>query len=88
MKQEIYSIIEEMKKRSPQTPIATSDIHTYQSVQMARLLVLLAEEAETQNNKISEQTEKLIRFTKTIQVLTYALLFVGLVQIVAMIVKS
>lgn len=85
MNPEINSIIEDMRKFRPKEPIATSDIHTYQSVQMARLLFLLAEESEKQSTKLSEQTEKLIQFTKAIKTLTLVLLFVGIVQIVLMV---
>jgi uncharacterized membrane protein len=88
MNQEIYSIIEDMKKHIKREAIATSDIHTNQSIQMARLLVLLAEESERQSNKIAEQTEKVIRFTKAIVWFTLALFFIGLIQIAMMIFKS
>jgi hypothetical protein len=89
MNEEIYSIIEDMKAKCPKDPTQRPDIHqVYQSVQMARLLVLLAEESERQSNKITEQTEKMINWTKAIVALTIALFFVGAIQIVMMIVKS
>ena len=88
MNPKIRSIAEDMKNRSPKNPIATSDIQTYLSVQSSELLVLLAEEAEIQNSKTTEQTEKVIRFTKAIHGLTWALLFIGVVQITMMVVNS
>jgi hypothetical protein len=88
MNPEIHSIVEDMKKRSKKEPIAESEIHTYLSIQMAHLLVLLAEESEKQSNKISEQTEKLIQYTRTIRYLTWALFFLGFIQIFMFIFKS
>ena len=88
MNPDIHSIVEDMQQRSPKDPLAASDIHNYMSAQMSRLLALLAEESERQSNRISEQTEKMIRFTKAIVALTGALFFIGIVQIVMMIVKA
>ena len=87
MNQEINSIVEDMKKHSPKTPIATSDIHTYQSVQMARLLALLAEEAERQNQKVVEYSERVVCFTKVLLWFTGLLIFIGLVQIAMILLK-
>ena len=87
MNPEINAIVKDMRQRSKGNPAAASDIQNYMSAQMARLLALLAEESEKQSNKTSEQNEKMIRFTKSIRALTYALLFFGIVQIIMMIVK-
>ncbi len=81
MNPEIYAIIEDMKKRSPKNPIANSEIQTYLSVQSSSLLVLLAEEAEKQNQKISAFTKVLVWFTGS-------LIFIGLIQIYMMVIKS
>ena len=87
MNQEIWSIVKDLQGRIPQNPYANSDVQTYVSIRMARLLALLAEESEKQNNKISEQTEKMIRFTKAIVALTWVLIIIGSLQIVTMIVS-
>ena len=84
----IYTIVEDMKKYTPKNPIADSDIHTHLSIQMARLFVLLAEASERHGNNIAKQTEKIIRFTKAIVGLTWALFFIGIVQIIMVVVKS
>jgi len=59
MNPEIKTIIEDMKKKCPgDTSMATPyALQNYLSVQMSRLLVLLAEEAKRQSNKIADQTE-------------------------------
>ena len=88
MNTEIRSIVEDMQQRKHKKPGAASDIQNYMLAQMSRLLALLAEESEKQSNEISKQTEKMICFTKAIVNLTYALLFIGIVQIIMMIVKS
>ncbi len=88
MNPKIHSIIEDMKKRCPKNPKASSDIQNYVSIQTSNLLVLLAEETEIQNNKTAKQTEKVIRLTKAIHGLTWALLFIGVVQITMMIVNA
>ncbi len=88
MNPEIHSIVNDMKKRCPKNPMASSDIQNYLSVQTSNLLVLLAEETEIQNNKTAKQTEKVISLTKAIHWLTRALLFIGVVQITMMIVNA
>ena len=80
MNPDIHSIAKDMQQYSPKDPIATSDIHTHLSIQMARLLALLAEESE-------KQTKKMICFTIAIFAFTGALFFIGIVQIIMMIVK-
>lgn len=82
MNPEIYTIIEDMKKFNKNDPIDDLRIHIHLSIQTARLRVLLAEEAEKQNTKLSDQTDKLIQYTGAIKTLTLVLLFVGIVQIV------
>ena len=81
MNPKIRSIVEDMQQRSPKDPLAASDIHNYMSAQMSRLLALLAEESE-------KQTKKMIWFTIAIFALTVALSFIGIVQIIMMIVNS
>ena len=87
MNPEIPSVVENMR-RGKKESIASSDILIYQLSQMAHLLSLLAEEAENQNKKISGQTEKLIQYTRTIRYLTWALFFLGFIQIFMFIFKS
>ncbi len=85
MNPEIHKIVEAMKLpvnhyiSGEKAPIASSDIQNYLSAQTVQLLVLLAEEAESQNEKFEEQTHKMIRFTKTIHGLTWVLIFIGFV---------
>ena len=87
MNPEIFSIVEDMKNRCSPDPLNPTDIQVYQTAKMARLLSLLAEETQTQSNKISEQTEKLIKLTKVLVCFTLVLFFVGFVQIALMIFK-
>ena len=75
MHPEIYTIIEDMKKRSPKNPIANSDKQTYLSVQSSRLLVLLAEEAAKSTEKNEKLTRRILFLTWVITVLTAVLLF-------------
>lgn len=92
MNPEAHKIVEAMKSpvkgyiTGDKPPIASSDIQNFLSAQTAQLLVLLAEEAEKQNEKVEEQTHKMIRFTKAIYSLTLALIFIGIVQIILAIV--
>jgi hypothetical protein len=88
MNPEIHTIVEDMKKRSKKEPIAESDIHTYQLAQMAHLLSLLAEETETQSQKVIDYSKKIVIFTKVLLWFTGVLVFIGLVQIFMMIFKS
>lgn len=74
MNQEIHSIVEDMKKYSAKAPLGSSDIQNYLSIQNARLLVLLAEEAEAQSKKV-------IGLTWATVGLTVALFFLGIIQI-------
>jgi len=55
--------------------------------QVSNLLVALAEEAEAQSKKISNQTDKLINLTRAIVCFTIVLLIVGVIQIGFMICK-
>jgi len=89
MNPEIHSIIEDMKKHIPQNDLPQDDRGRQNtlSFQMAHLLVLLAEESERQSNKLSEETEELIRYTRTIRYLTWALFLLGGIQIVMFFIK-
>jgi len=75
MNPEIYTIIDDMKKRCPQNPTANSDIQTYLSVQNSRLLVLLAEETEKSAKKTEKLTGRILFLTLVIAILTAVLLF-------------
>ena len=88
MNPEIHSIVEDMKKRSKKEPIAESDIHTYQLAQMAHLLSLLSQEAETHSEKVVDYSKKIVTFTKVLLWFTGILIFIGLIQIYMMIFKS
>lgn len=87
MNPKIHSTVENMQRGKKESG-ATSDILVYQLGQMAHLLSLLAEEAEKQSTNLSKQTEKLIQYTRTIQYLTWTLLFLGFIQIFMFIFKS
>jgi hypothetical protein len=87
MNPEISFIIEDIKKNCKEQRIADTDKQMYQTYQMAYLLSLLSKEAETQSEKISKQTDALIKFTKEIVWFTVALLIFGAFQIVLMIFK-
>ena len=80
MNPEIHSIVKTMLGLSKEDAYAESDKHTRQLALMGRLLSLLAKESE-------RQSKKMIRFTKAIVALTCALIFIGIVQIVMMIVN-
>jgi hypothetical protein len=93
MNPEIYVILEEMKQKQNQGPVGSSEhqIQKSLSIGMARLLVLLAEEAEargkeaeTQGVRFAEQTEKLITFTKALTWLTVGLVLITAFQIFLM----
>ncbi|MBI5578780.1 MAG: hypothetical protein HY895_06470 [Deltaproteobacteria bacterium] len=87
MNPEIHSIVEDMKKYSHKTPLGSSDIQNYLTIQNARLLVLLAEETETQSEKISNQGNIMIGLTKAVTGFTVLLLIIGALQIYYMIMK-
>ena len=80
MNPEIHSIVEDVQRRAPKNPLNNADVHTYVTIQMARLHALLAAESE-------KQAKVMIWFTIAIVVLTVALVFVGIVQIAPMIAK-
>lgn len=88
MNREIKLIVEDMKKHCKETPIANSDKQTYLMVQSSRLSVLLAEETEAQNKEVSKQTEKIIKLTKAIYVLTFTLLGVAIIQVIVALTRS
>jgi hypothetical protein len=74
MNPEVHKIIEHMQKLAPPAQVQVSDydrVHTYQMLNMARLMVLLAEEQEKTSAKLEQlttrlisQTDRLINFTK------------------------
>jgi len=83
MNPEIHSIVEDMMKQAPTSFIHTDpDPQSYHLARLAKLLSLLAEEAETQNKEVSKQTEKIIKLTKAIYILTFTLLGIGIIQII------
>jgi hypothetical protein len=86
MNPEIKAVVENMK-RGEKESLGSTDILVYQLSQMAHLLSLLSEEAETQSKKISEQTDKLVTSTKYLLWFTGALFVVGFGQIGLMIFK-
>ena len=65
MNPEAHKIVKEMEKAMPPSmeyvnlnnPVAT---HSFLSVQMSRLLVLLAEDTEKSSNELTKQTGKLV----------------------------
>ena len=81
MNQEIYDIIDDMKGRCKANAIAESDKQTYLMVQSSRLSVLLAEEDEIRGKEVSNQTEKIIKLTKSIHFLTLVMVIVGIIQL-------
>jgi hypothetical protein len=70
MNQEIYSILEDMKKHTPRSTIATSDRQTDLLMKNATLLVLLAEENEKSSIRIEKLTKTLTGLTWVIAILT------------------
>jgi hypothetical protein len=82
MNPQIYATLERMKES--RKPLAMDDfaIQRNLSIDMGDLLVLLAEEAELQSKKAEKQTEKVIKLTKALQVLTYVLIAIGIIQII------
>lgn len=91
MNAEVHEIIEHMQKLAPPTQVQVSDydrVHTYQMLNMARLMVLLAEEQERASMKMEQlttrliaQTDTLINFTKGLYWFTAALLLLAVVQL-------
>ncbi len=91
MNQEVYKIIEHMQKLAPPKEVSLSDhdtVHTYQTLNMARLMVLLAEEQEKASAKMEQltarltaQTDTLVKFTKGLYWFTAALLGLAFAQL-------
>lgn len=81
MSPEIHDIVEAMERRLPKNAIADCDINKELSIQSAKLSVLLAEEAEAQNKIITKHAEETVRLTRAIRVLTWVMLFIGVIQI-------
>ena len=88
MNQEIFEIIDDMKGRCKANASAESDKQTYLMVQSSRLSVLLAEEAEAQNQIVAEQTKETVRLTRSINILTWVMVAVGIIQIAVAVIKS
>jgi hypothetical protein len=88
MNPEIFSIVEDMRRRCKENPIAESDKQTYLMVQSSRLSVLLAEAAETQNQIVAEQTKETVRLTGSIHILTWVMVAVWIIQIAVAVIKS
>ena len=92
MNSEMQKIIEQMQKLAPprDVPLSNPDIvHTYQTLYMARLLVLIAEDQakasermEQQTDRLVNQTDRLVNFTKGLYWFTVALLVLGVVQLI------
>jgi hypothetical protein len=92
MKPEVHKIIQDMQKLAPPRAFEISDhdtVHTYQTLNMARLLVLLAEVQEKASAKMEQlttrliaQTDSLVNFTKGLYWFTAALLALAVVQLV------
>jgi hypothetical protein len=92
MNPEVHKIIEHMQKLAPPAQVQVSDydrVHTYQMLNMARLMVLLAEEQEKTSAKLEQlttrlisQTDRLINFTKGLYWLTATLLVLGVAQFI------
>jgi hypothetical protein len=74
MNPEIDKILEEMKARYPERTIADQALDRFLSIHMARLLVLLAEEAEKQGKKI-------VVLTWAMAAMSVALILLGIIQI-------
>ena len=81
MNQEIYDIIDDLKGRCKANAIAESDKQTYLMVQSSRLSILLAEEDEIRGQGVSNQTDKIIKLTKSIYFLTVVMVLVGIIQL-------
>jgi len=70
MNPEIHSVLQEMVKHDTKLGITTSDRDAHLSVCMARLLVLLAEEAENNATKAEKATKRIVVLTWIIAILT------------------
>ena len=86
MDSEIPSIVKNMA-RGKKDSTANSDILVYQLGQMAHLLSLLSQEAETQSQKVVDYSKKIVTFTKVLLWFTGILIFIGTIQIYMMIFK-
>ena len=77
MNPKINEILESMKQRAKAGPIGSSEYRTITglSIDMADLLVLLAEESEKNAKKIAKLTNVLIGLTIVIAFLTAVLVF-------------
>jgi hypothetical protein len=92
MNPEAHKIIQHMQTLAPPRGVEVSDhdtVHTYQALNMARLMVLLAEEQEKASAKMEQlttrliaQTDTLVNFTKGLYWFSAALLALAIVQVV------
>jgi hypothetical protein len=91
MNPEAHKIIEKMEKLIPEIDSINTNNHpainNVLSIHSSRLLVILAEEQEKSAEKLEQQTLILIRFTKLLVGLTWALIFIGVIQITMMFCK-
>jgi hypothetical protein len=78
--QEIYTIIEDMKRQKPKETARPDTLLNYQSVQMAQLLVLLAEESEKSAKTTEKLTGRILYLTWAIAILTAVLLITSFVE--------
>ena len=91
MNPEVHKIIEQMQKLAPARYVEVTDyekIQTHQTLNMARLMVLVAQEQEQASVKMEQlttrliaQTDTLIKFTKGLYWFTAALLALGVAQL-------
>jgi hypothetical protein len=92
MDPEVRELLEQMHKLAPSRNVDLSQhasVHTYQTLYMARLLVLLAEQQEKASQKMEQQTDRLIQqtdslvaFTKGLYWFTIAVLMLGVIQLI------
>lgn len=91
MNPEVHKLIQEMEKHLPEIPINVHSpaTHNLLSIQMSKLLVLLAEEQEKSAEKLERQTNTLINLTRWLFRLTWVLviLTVGLLIFTYFLVK-
>jgi hypothetical protein len=82
MNPEIYTILDDMRQRTPRDPvIATSDKNIYLSIQASRLQVLLAEEAEKATNENIKMQRTITKLTKVMLFVSVVLLFISVFQV-------
>jgi hypothetical protein len=91
MNPEAHKIVEELRIFSVTAKSTslqdTANAIAFLAFRTASLQILLAEEQEKAAVKLEQQTFVLIRFTKILVGLTWALIFIGVVQLVMMFCK-